>query len=700
MYLYYTLSGLFNALTGTLLGILLYKKNKNSKANKALALFCFSIAAWSYPYSLWPLMENKELSLFIFRALHFGAIFVPITYFHFVIIWLKIYKQKKWEMIIGYCLAIFFCFFVFSPLFVTGVEPKFAMQWWGIPGTMYYIYLFYFFFFFIHSSIILFLGYLKSEGNLKIQIKIILIGIVISVIAGSTNYFLWFDINIPPYGNILASTYVILSVYTIIHHQFMNIKLILRKSSVYIASLITILGLALIIKYLFVILLPSNIPWADIIILVLALSSFSIIKTRYYQIANKYFFSSLYDDKKLIEDISDKLHTTLDENIIYKYIFDTLRTPFHIQSFGFLKYNQQEQNYKIRYSDGFNGNNQKIFSNNDILQYAYIEKNLPVIIDNVKNTKEEYEANKRDIDTLTLWNIGILIPVHKNNKTLGLLALGHKDSGEMYNNEDTNTLKVISSLVATALENAQLYKKVKEKNVYLEELLHMKSEFLRVVNHQLNTPVSIMRLGLSSINDKTVSAEEGLKIVNEGMSRISNILSDLWTAYEMEGVKIKMDISATNIKQIIEKMIEEKKFLSLNKERNLKIVIHYPNYEIPLVLCDPKKIVYVISNLLDNAIFYTKTGQVTISFETITDKNSLKIYVTDTGMGINEKDQQKLFKKFSRGSYATSLKPDGSGLGLYISKQIIEGNNGILQLEKTEEGKGSTFSIELPLFAE
>ena len=103
---------------------------------------------------------------------------------------------------------------------------------------------------------------------------------------------------------------------------------------------------------------------------------------------------------------------------------------------------------------------------------------------------------------LTMLGVKMLLPINTINNTLGLMVLGEKESKDMYTNEDIKTLHVISVLSATALENAQLYKNIKEQNTHLEDLLHIKSDFLRVVNHQLNTPISIIRLGLSSINEK------------------------------------------------------------------------------------------------------------------------------------------------------------------------------------------------------
>ncbi|MFH0854156.1 MAG: histidine kinase N-terminal 7TM domain-containing protein, partial [bacterium] len=217
---------------------MVYRKNKDSKANKIFSLLCFGFAAWSYPYAMWPLSQTREETLFWFQVLHYGAIFIPIFYYHFVLTWLEI-KNKKlyWLLYLGYGFAIFFCFFVFSPRFIADMVPKFSMRWWAEPGIMYYWYLSYFFFFYIFSSLVLSLKYYKVKGIKRSQIKFVLIGIVIAIAGGSTNYILWFNINIPPYGNILASAYIILTAYAILKHHLFNIKLIATE---FFAALISV----------------------------------------------------------------------------------------------------------------------------------------------------------------------------------------------------------------------------------------------------------------------------------------------------------------------------------------------------------------------------------------------------------------------------------------------------------------------------
>lgn len=244
--------------------------------------------------------------------------------------------------------------------------------------------------------------------------------------------------------------------------------------------------------------------------------------------------------------------------------------------------------------------------------------------------------------------------------------------------------------------NEQLEDKVQEQTKYLEELLEMKNDFLRVVNHQLNTPLSIMKGCFFLIKEKLYTPEKALPSIENGLERLSSTVADFWDAYELEGEKIKMEPQKTNIKEIVEQQISEKQKLPIVLERKLRPEIQKPNFKIPFVWCDYKKITHVVSNLLDNAIYYTREGKITVFYGLIDDY--LEINIKDTGLGLSKKDKERIFQKFSRGENATDLRPDGSGLGLFIAKKIVESNDGEMSYFSQGRNQGSIFSFTLPIY--
>ena len=154
----------------------------------------------------------------------------------------------------------------------------------------------------------------------------------------------------------------------------------------------------------------------------------------------------------------------------------------------------------------------------------------------------------------------------------------------------------------------------------------------------------------------------------------------------------------TNIVELLKNISFE--FSNQMESKNITLEVNTPKKELPLITLDPNKIRMVIENLLDNGIKYTsRGGKITMSIkdDNLNSSNqSLKIIISDTGVGIPEDEQKKIFRKFFRASNARLQEPDGSGIGLYIAKDIIERHGGALWFE-SKEGQGTTFFITLPV---
>ena len=244
--IYYTLSGVINAVTSTILGLIVYSRNKKSPLNRSFALFCLAVAMWSWAYIFWPEAPDRATTLLAFRALHVGAILVPVSYYQFTIVFLGMDGERNKRIILklGYFLVLFFWAFVFTPLFIKDMVPKFSFRYWAVPGILYHFYLLMFFGYAIYCWYLLFKGYQKSSGVMQEQIKYVLLGTLIGFIGGSTNYPLWYNINIPPLGNSLVAIYVILVAIAIMKYHLFDIRVVLTELLVLsIASILLIQAL-------------------------------------------------------------------------------------------------------------------------------------------------------------------------------------------------------------------------------------------------------------------------------------------------------------------------------------------------------------------------------------------------------------------------------------------------------------------------
>lgn len=236
-------------------------------------------------------------------------------------------------------------------------------------------------------------------------------------------------------------------------------------------------------------------------------------------------------------------------------------------------------------------------------------------------------------------------------------------------------------------------------NITREKLIEkMKTEFVSIAAHQLRTPLSAIKWtlkmlldeDLGKINQQQKDFIEKTYISNE---RMIALINDLLNITRIEEGKFLYKATLTQIENIVQLVINS------NKERikKKKIIFEFkiPKQKLPKVLVDIEKINLAIQNLLDNAIRYTPIGgKMTISINN--DKKKIEFSIKDTGMGIPKNQQKRVFTKFFRASNVIKTDTEGSGLGLFIAKNIIESHNGKIWFESEQE-KGTTFHFTLPI---
>ncbi len=228
------------------------------------------------------------------------------------------------------------------------------------------------------------------------------------------------------------------------------------------------------------------------------------------------------------------------------------------------------------------------------------------------------------------------------------------------------------------------------------ELIRSKTEFIAVASHQLRTPLTSVHWALESLAKENLEASQK-ELANTGLEasiKLLKIVNDLLDVSKIEEGRFGYQFENVNIISFIEEIIEGIKDFA--KQFNVKIYFQKSTEPSIALSIDPQKLSMVISNLIDNAIRYNvPNGEVTVAVERVKDQPYIKISVKDTGIGIPADELNKLFSKFFRAENATKFYPEGSGLGLYIVKNIIKRHGGQIWVE-SEINRGSTFYFTLP----
>jgi nitrogen-specific signal transduction histidine kinase len=299
--------------------------------------------------------------------------------------------------------------------------------------------------------------------------------------------------------------------------------------------------------------------------------------------------------------------------------------------------------------------------------------------------------------------------------TIGILVIDRKESLIVETKDDTKDSsyeaaglgayydsKPISLSYASIFDSlwkqTELYEKLSETYEQLKIHNKMQKEFLDIAAHELRTPIQPI-LGLTEflISNKRmdrVSQEEKLNVIARNAKRLKLLTDDILDVTKIEGQALQLKKELINLNDMISNTVEKIRN-QMGHDENLELVFNPLDHNVVFVEADKARISQVISNLLNNAIKFTKKGMVFIGLEEENKQDSLQKFVVvtvkDTGAGIDSEILPRLFEKFA------SKSSKGTGLGLFISKSIVEAHDGRIWAENNSDGKGATFTFSLPL---
>jgi two-component system sensor histidine kinase VicK len=230
-----------------------------------------------------------------------------------------------------------------------------------------------------------------------------------------------------------------------------------------------------------------------------------------------------------------------------------------------------------------------------------------------------------------------------------------------------------------------------------KEVEKLKDDFVSLVSHQMRTPLSAIKWYLESLIDESIgSLNKEQKVCAIDMynsnQRMIDLVNTLLNTSKIESGRIVINSEPTDVKKLVTEVIKEAENRIFGRDCKIKLNIEE---NLPLILLDSQLIRNVYLNVITNALKYSPKDnpiEVTIYKE----KGNLISKIADQGYGIPEEDQKKIFTKFYRGSNASKAEPSGTGLGLYLAKNIVESSGGKIWFESTPK-KGTVFWISIPL---
>lgn len=283
----------------------------------------------------------------------------------------------------------------------------------------------------------------------------------------------------------------------------------------------------------------------------------------------------------------------------------------------------------------------------------------------------------------------MIVPLILHGKTIGALSFVSAESRRKYDQQAISTGEELARRVTLAFENSNLYK-------MSQDAIEIRNEFLSIASHELNTPITSLKLQLQMVKKGLLMGKEGnfplerfsksVEASVKQVDRLINLIQILLDVSRIQSGKFTFNFGKFNVKDIVNEVVERHKELVQNADCALEVT---GEFDIDVVW-DRVRIEQVLTNLLTNAIKYAP-GKIEMNIRE--EQNEVVISVKDFGDGIPKDKLSYIFDRFERATSNESV--SGLGLGLFIVKQIAEGHHGSVRVD-SEKGQGSVFSIHLP----
>lgn len=702
----------------SLLGMAVFVRSPKVAINRAYILFAASVSIWMIAnYVSNDTSKAPSTAVISNYFVFFFSYFTAVSLLYFAIGLTQDAQAKK--LFKRFLLPIIAVAAIsFTPLLVKGVEVQdslYAVQF-GPAIPLYFITL---------IGLIVWIIYVlrknlkRTTGKLKAQIRVAYLSFVwtlpalalmLMVVPVATGWFGLTNIGVLPMAFLAFGLY-----YGAFRHKLFDLRIVIARSLGYVFSvglLVASFGLisTLVVRNIFAG-QPGSLTalWVEAALFACAVIIYAPVKQFFDRITGRIFFRDIYDPQVFLDKLNKTLvgnieigillrHTALviEENLkadCHIYVSETDLTPARIM--GSSKMNIKEGDLKFIFNEIGTIPNRVVVADDLGEQYSSLYGAL----------------NSNEIAVLSC----LMTSYSTSQEATAYLILGPKKSGNAYSKQDIRIINIITDELLIAIQNALRFEeiqsfnitlqnrindataKLKRSNEKLKELDETKDEFISMASHQLRTPLTSVKGYLSMVLDGDAGkvTETQQQLLNQAYvssQRMVYLIADLLNVSRLKTGKFVINATPTNLADMVESEIAQ--LTEVAKGRKLKLTYDKPK-DFPELMLDETKTRQVVMNFVDNAIYYTPSGG-KIKIELRADRSSVYFMVKDNGLGVPKGEQPHMFTKFYRAKNAQKARPDGTGLGLFMAKKVINDQGGAILFESVE-GKGSTFGFKFDL---
>ncbi|MDD3905367.1 MAG: ATP-binding protein [Candidatus Omnitrophica bacterium] len=698
----FSIFGLVIGLTTLFLAVLLLRfGNMRNDLHRSLFLLNIALVIWGFGCMMVGMSADAASALFWWKIAHIGGVFTVCFILENVLAVTE--SKKRWFLIFAYTEASLFQVFSFFDLLQVKMTYVFNSFYYITPnGIVYPIFTFCFLLVCYYSAIILVTALWHSQGQKRLQLKYHLFAFLFGIVGGTTHFFTVYFPNVFPYGSLLLPGFPLLTTYAILKHKFLNIEVIIKKTLVFaglFASVFAMVILPTLIlqEYIFRSasfggkILGFAISGAIIILTMRRIESFLI------SITDKYLFQKKYDYKELLKTFTTEVLTVLDLDRLVNLTVDKIGDIMKISSASVLLLDADKVQFDVAASQGIKDPSVALLKSDAIVTFMEKTHGHILLSDMKKNKIIIPAAVQATMDRL---NTELMIPMIMREEVTGILSLGKKKSDEEYTQDDLDILLPLARTLAIAISNAKFFDELSKTQAEAaqKEKMAVIGTLSAGINHEICNPLGIARgqceaflLNLKDGLYKLKTNEELLTKAKDIMAKVIHE-TDRATAITKKlsqfAKPAKGDLEIVGIDKEIDDVLGlvdyELKLEKIEIEKRLQ-------ENLPNIFVDKKQFQEVLFNLIRNAgQAIGEKGRIIVTARR--EKGKVYIDIKDSGAGIPPDKIKQLFNPF----FTTKDPGKGTGLGLFIVRQVIEKNGGRIRLKETKVGEGTTFTLEFP----
>ena len=710
---------ILTVLTNTLLGLAVFVKNPKRDLNRLFFFLTVSLSVWLLAtyFSLNPVFFTQLVWVrFVLAAAAVLCYFVLMSFAIFPDGSLKDIKYARpatyYLLFVVLLVQTPFVFKTLTYNFSGDAQPVVA------PGIVFFMILA---LSYLGGAVfLLFRKFRRAKGRIKNQLRIVIFGLATSFTGILiTNLFLvsfFKNISLIVFAPLLTLILTGSMAYAILKHKLFDLRLAVARAMAYLLTfglvILVYSGLAFLVGEVLSV-SSSSLSTSQrlfyVSLAVLTALAFQPLKKFFDRATNTIFYRDAYDSQELLNTLNRSLVTTIELEELLKNSADIVGKTLKTEYCTFAIMNPDGHDLRFIGTSGVSFDGQVI---GYIAAAVADEKARTFVYDEMAPEKHHLR------DLMLSANIAVFTKLQGRSRghaqRPGYILVGPKRSGGLFSSQDIRLLGIIADELVIAIQNALRFEEIRRFNITLQkkieeatrelrransrlrEIDKAKDEFISMASHQLRTPLTAVKGYLSMVLEGDAgpvkkNQKELIQRGFDGAQKMVYLIADMLNVSRLQTGKFVIENQPTKLAEIIEGEVNQLQEQADSKQ--ITLTYQKPD-KFPTLNLDETKIRQVIMNFLDNALYYTPSGgKIDARLEATED--AVNFTVTDTGVGVPKSVQHHLFSKFYRAENAKKLRPDGTGLGLYMVKKVVIAQGGAI-IFKSIEGKGSTFGFSFP----